>query len=141
MHDFSHRLHILSYLIVSYLLFHSFFSVFSLIFYKELPQHYFRSLEKVIRLKGLKIGYRCIIEVLFNLFKGTQVKNPVAYYSVDLSNVQISPQVVITELTISKIYCVLGLSRSCPLPFNLLSLKHFAEALWGLKGVSLKCSG
>jgi len=55
-------------------LFHPFFSIFSVTFYKELPQHYFRSLEKVIRLKGLKIGYRCIIEVLFNLFKGTQVK-------------------------------------------------------------------
>lgn len=96
------------------LLFHYLFSVFSVIFHKELPQHYFRSLEKVIRLKGLKIGYRFIIEVLFNLFKETQVKNPVAYYSVDLSNVQTSPQVVITELMVSEIYCVLGLSRSCP---------------------------
>lgn len=85
---------------VFYLIFYfvlSFF-VFGVIFYKELSQHYFRSSEKVIRLKGLKIGYRCIIEVLFNLFKGTQVKYPIAYYSVDLFNVQIPLQVVTTEL-------------------------------------------
>lgn len=87
--------------IVFYLIFNfviSFFFVFSVIFYKELSQHYFRSSEKVIRLKGLKKGYRCIIEVLFNLFKGTQVKYPIAYYSVDLFNVQIPLQVITTEL-------------------------------------------
>lgn len=114
-HDFTHRL-------LSYLPFILFF-LFCHILQGTAATLLFQIFGKSNKIeKGLKIGYRCIIEVLFNLFKGTQVKNPIVYYPVDLFSLQIPLQVRTTELVVSEIYCVPGLCRSGPVPFNLLCL-------------------